>query len=120
MPAFNFQKRFAPRVEDGSKRQTIRGLRRDGKNAKKGDPLYLYTGMRTKGCRKLRDAICKDAIPIIIGMGVDEREIATDHVLSWQEKETLAEADGFENATEMFEWFRRTHGLPFTGYLYKW
>lgn len=52
MPAYNFRKQFAPLVESGQKRQTIRtiGKRR---HARAGEPLQLYTGQRTKACRKL-------------------------------------------------------------------
>ena len=50
MVAYNFQKQFADAVERGEKRQTIRAPRRDGRHAKVGDKLQLYTGMRTKQC----------------------------------------------------------------------
>jgi hypothetical protein len=48
MPAYNFQKQFAPAVERGEKLCTIRR-----KAPKVGDKAYLYTGMRTKACRPL-------------------------------------------------------------------
>lgn len=47
------------------KRQTIRAIRKRG-NPKKGSLLYLYTGARTKACRKLgADArlVCRRARP---------------------------------------------------------
>ncbi len=53
MPSLNFQARFAPLVESGEKRQTIRAYRKDGRDPKRGDKLYLFTGMRTKACRPL-------------------------------------------------------------------
>ena len=66
MPALNFKAEFAPLVESGEKRQTIRKLRKDGRDPKVGDALYLYTGMRTKKCRKLGIAPCESVQPIEI------------------------------------------------------
>ena len=57
MPALNFKKEFADKVASGEKRQTIRALRKDGKNPRPGQKLYLYTGMRTKYCRKCGDPL---------------------------------------------------------------
>ena len=51
MPALNFKKQFAEKVETGEKRQTVRAKRKRAFVV--GDKLYLYTGMRTKYCRKL-------------------------------------------------------------------
>lgn len=62
MVAYNFQAQFADDVEHGFKTQTIR---RDAR-CKSGDKLQLYTGQRTKNCRKLCDAICKRVTPIKI------------------------------------------------------
>ena len=56
MPALNFQKQFVPLIESGEKRQTIRSQRKQP--IKVGDLLYLYTGQRTKNCRKLAESIC--------------------------------------------------------------
>jgi len=64
MPALNFHKQFAPAVEDGSKRQTIRALRKHP--IRSGDHLYHYTGMVTKACRKLREDIATEAVHIEI------------------------------------------------------
>lgn len=58
MPALNFKKRFEPMIESGDKRQTIRAKRKDCRDPKEGQTLYLYTGMRSKGCRKLGEAPC--------------------------------------------------------------
>ena len=51
MVAFSFKAQFADLVASGKKTQTIRQTAR----AKPGDRLQLYTGMRTKKCRKLVD-----------------------------------------------------------------
>jgi hypothetical protein len=65
MPAYSFKERFVPMVKDGSKSHTIRARRKKG-FAKPGDTLYLYYGMRTKFCTKLREEICTDVKTIVI------------------------------------------------------
>jgi hypothetical protein len=60
----------------GLKCQTIRVLRYyKGKPnpVKVGDKLYLYTGLRTKKCRKLGEAICTETF--FIGMDVDPKDL---------------------------------------------
>ncbi|PKN71219.1 MAG: hypothetical protein CVU54_02010 [Deltaproteobacteria bacterium HGW-Deltaproteobacteria-12] len=117
MPVFNFLKQFADKVERGEKRQTIRAKRRDGRNSRVGDKLYLYTGMRTKSCRKLGAVICTSVQQITI----DRHGINIDGVwLLRQEEVQLAIADGFEGIYEMKCFFNKEHGLPFEGLLYKW
>jgi len=117
MPAYNFQKRFAPAVERGEKRQTIRaqGKRR---HARPGERLALYTGQRTTSCRKLGMGICTAVRPL----SIDEAGIFVDGLpLSDAEAAALARADGFKDFVEMREWFRETHeGLPFSGVLIQW
>ena len=66
MVAFNFKAQFADAVERGVKRQTIRAIRKDGRVPHIGSALQLYTGMRTKNCRKLKDAVCTNVWPITI------------------------------------------------------
>jgi len=135
MPALNFQKRFAPLVESGEKRQTIRAYRKDGRDPKPGDTLYLYTGMRTKKCRKLGEAECKSARriqlldiesgerPLTVTLdsreGWQDRPVAA-YVLNPFQRSDVAERDGFADASEMFAWFEKTHGLPFEGLLIRW
>ncbi len=116
MPALNFQARFADSVESGEKRQTIRRLRKDGRDPQVGDTLYLYTGMRTKACRKLGEVICERVLDVeIFGGGVViGRELAS------HEREQLAGQDGFESFAGMRDWFEKTHGLPFRGKIYRW
>lgn len=118
MPALNFKKEFAPKVERREKRQTIRALRKDGRNPRPGQTLYLYTGMRTKYCKKLDEVICKSVESIIINY--DFTVMIRDEWLNvWQEKE-LAKNDGFNSYGDFIDFFRKTHGLPFYGLLIKW
>lgn len=113
MPALNFQPRFADMVESGQKTQTIRKTLR----GKVGDTVYLYTGQRTKNCRKLGEGRIVSIQSISI-----QRDVVFlgDRLLSAQDNNFLAAADGFADSAEMFDWFETVHGLPFDGFLYKW
>lgn len=119
MVAINFQKQFAGDVESGKKARTIRAKAR----AKVGDKLQLYTGMRTKGCRKLRDAICTEILPIEI---LDSHfYIQYEHCLraynTQDEKDAFAECDGFKSYDDMYDFFCSQHGEDkFKGFIIKW
>ena len=107
MPAYSFKARFVSDIEKGIKRQTIRPRRK--RPTRPGDILYLFTGMRTKACRKLCNALCRDVLPIDIFEDVV--------VLNGQELEglahlALAKADGFETIEVFHGFFRRQYGLP--------
>jgi hypothetical protein len=148
MPAYSFQERFVPFVKDGSKNHTIRKRRAKG-FAKKGDTLYLYYGMRTKHCMKLREELCTDARTILITKhGVSIYAVRLDHreyelllnrklrhrvheSLTIRQGNMLAWRDGFrpEGSTInfcdgsyelMLRWWKQTHELPFIGDIIYW
>jgi hypothetical protein len=117
---FNFHKQFAPLVERGEKRQTIRRKRRDGRQPKPGDTAILYTGLRTRQARKLgertivevfRVHMVLDDAPYIVSNGVR---------LHPGEAESFAKLDGFGSARELFDWFREQHGPTFDGFCTCW
>ncbi len=133
MPALNFQDRFAPDVESGIKTQTIRAFRRDGNDPGAGDTLYLYTGMRTKACRRLGETVCERARRIYMAMDrvaiMNEDgggDLLTDHDALC----AFAAADGFRGIMrpwlDMRCWFEQAHksrgayGLSFWGLLIEW
>ena len=123
MGAFNFQYRFARKVECGAKLHTLRATRKDGKRPMVGHKMHAYEGMRTKKCRLLLVSTISKVEDIKITTdgrftlgGYD----CTARVLNVDEADTLARADGFTSVTEMFEWFKETHGLPFVGDLIHW
>lgn len=118
MPILNFKKQFAPAVESWEKRQTIRAKRKDGRDPKTGQTLYLYTGLRTKVCRKLGEAICKEVVPTTIEN--DLYTILGTESLDTPDELALAKADGFDNLSNFYDFFDRTHGLPFHGLLIRW
>lgn len=117
MPAINFQKRFAPEVESLKKRQTIRKKRRDGRDPKTGDMLYLYTGQRTKSCRKLGQHLCKSAVPIYIYY---QDIVVAGQRLNADEELALAQADGFESVADFRSFFLGQNEYEFNGCLIKW
>lgn len=117
MPALNFKKQFVPLIESGEKHQTIRVLRKDGRKPKVGEALYLYTGMRTKNCQKLKEVICKSVTRIVISRGYLRLNEVFLHSF---EKLQIAFADGFETYQEFQNFFEETHGLPFHGIIISW
>ena len=126
MPALNFKAQFAEDVEYYNKRQTVRARRKDGRpHCKVGDTIKLYTGMRTKGCRLLRegtvtgvDTIWMDATSMKIN-GRHVYSVIHDRSDPTTDNE-FARADGFDGFTEMADWFSDVHGLPFEGVVIHW
>lgn len=123
MTAFNFLSQFADAVKHGEKRQTIRarGKRRP---PRAGEPLQLFTGMRTAYCKKLADVTCMSVDQITISPN-SKTVTMPDGRQFWSslfpdEIEALAKADGFNSAEEFFEFFAKNHGQTFSGYLIKW
>jgi len=116
MPALNFQPRFVRAIELDLKRQTIRAKRKDGRDPKMGDLLYLYVGLRTKAVRSLGGRTCYsvEGIEIWSSSLVQYRGIYLDP----DERESLAHADGFSTWAEMFDFFKGR--LPFCGLLIRW
>ncbi len=143
MPGLNFQKQFVQAVENGldqmygrplrhpgvrPKLQTIRANRRDGEVVHRvGVTEYLYTGMRTKACRKLGVATCVSATRIIITwssfrIGTEKTVWARPNAGSlWDQAygHDLARDDGFIDWDDMARWFEKNHGLRFEGQLIK-
>ena len=129
MPAYSFKERFCPMILDGSKSQTIRANRKGRQgHAKPGDRVYLYFGMRTKWCKKLGEAICKETSDIRI---TEEGEIFVNNFLVPDgEKEAFAWKDGFrpDEPTSnsfasfglMMRFWSATHSLPFEGKIIYW
>lgn len=128
MPALNFQDRFADLVASGLKPHTIRRPRKNP--IKPGQTLYLYRGMRTPLCRRLRQPLpCLQVTPIqinstqrsvILGPGSLYYPHHEETILSDPETLTLALRDGFPYIDAFFSWFANTHGPHFVGHLIEW
>jgi hypothetical protein len=109
-----FKARFAGDVERRIKRQSIR----ESDRFRVGMYLQLYTGLRTKACRKLveDDPVCTSVQAITIAAG---QVVLGGQVLRGDAVEELARLDGFSSVEE-FKAFFITDGKPFAGFLIKW
>jgi hypothetical protein len=116
MPAYSFKERFIPLIKSGDKTQTIRNKRKG--QAKPGDTVYLYFGMRTKWCTKIGEGICTNVEEITIDKNGTVK--INGKRLYEAQKYGLSIADGFQNWQEMLGWWRITNGLPFTGDIIYW
>ncbi len=127
MVAYNYQKRFAPLVEAGTKTQTVRGPRK--RHARPGEVLQNYTGMRTKSCRLLRLGVCTDVKPVRLSLDPCIRlgEVRIGRGLSatylgGSELDEFANDDGFEDWFDLATWWDINHRgkTVFEGFLIKW
>ena len=116
MPSLNYADQFAPLVESGRKRQSIRALRK--RPFKAGDILYHFHGLRHPGSRRLGYSIAEEVtnIEIFAATIFLDRRIKLDTV----EEEVLAAADGFDSVDAFYDWFYPDSGGYFTGQLIKW
>jgi hypothetical protein len=114
--ALNFSARFVPLVESRLKRQTIRV----GARVKPGQAIQLYTGMRTKACRKLvtPDPICDTCMYI----GLTAQGITLSDASKFPRNiDEFARADGFKDFHDMWDWFFSTYKtMSFTGHVIRW
>lgn len=131
MTAYSFQKIFADDVASGNKCQTIRGPR--NRHARVGEPIQLYTGMRTKQCRKLvePDPICSAVLPVNIeisfrNQGMIENVTLDGCDLTSDQIEQFCRDDGFGNfkitaRNAMGRWFAKNYGTGiFKGFVIQW
>ena len=118
MPLLGFTV-FWDMILSGRKRQTIRKLRK--KQIMVGDRLHLYWKLRTKECRKLGEAICRDfffitiqklgnAIRIDRYLGPVESEYSGFVTLTDRQMLDLAKRDGFRDVASMVEVLSMFHG----------
>lgn len=117
MPALSFSKQFADLVESGRKTQTIRAPRKRPIVA--GDRVYLYTGMRTKACRKLGEGLVVRVEPIRIeAIG---KVYVAGVLLGLDDRARLAREDGFGSFTSFLDWFIGADRVEaFDGSLIRW
>lgn len=127
-----FQPQFAPLVESGQKRQTVRPVPKRLPRAGQEISLRQWTGKPYRSPqRELRRSMLDDIQPITIhDDGItftNEGAIYGTCKVTFRKMDSsdrllndFAKADGFSGWQEMRDWFARTHGLPFTGVLLKW
>lgn len=130
MVAYSFKAQFAPAIEARTKCQTIRAGRR--RQARAGERLQLYVGMRTRHCRKIiPDPVCTEVRLVVIRVDPAHPSIIAevdfgDFKLSDLEIERFAVADGFVATdiparTAMGNFWMRHHGPgEFIGHVIRW
>lgn len=118
---------FIDKILSGEKRQTIRKAGKKWDKVKVGDKLTLYTGLRTKDCRKLGEAEVKSIEDIRIETKVNEkRNVAFGKIYAGKRKlddgtiSYLAELDGFKSTFEFLDFFNAQYGEHFKGKIIKW
>ncbi|MBL4709741.1 MAG: hypothetical protein JKY48_15010 [Flavobacteriales bacterium] len=116
MPSLNFTARFSNQVERGIKKQSIR--RSWGVPVVIDDALYLFSGMGTYTCKRLRSTRCYDVADVFIGSNTSV--ILNNRVLTDGEKNELATDEGFDDFKQMFRFCKQGVGLPFEGQVIKW
>ena len=99
---------FIDKILSGEKRQTIRRASPKWQNVKAGDKLTLYTGLRTKQCRKLGEAVVESITPIMIDTECDNVAVETplgDFNLDLPALNDLVARDGVDSNDEFFKFF---------------
>ncbi len=134
MVAYSFRPRFVGPILVGlgrdietwpgirPKLQTIRAIGKR-RHARSGEMIQLYTGMRTKECRKIGDAECKSVHKIEMKIGTHTLYIEVDgaHIKGGRLHE-FAMFDGFDSGEDMLEFWHQEHSgvTHFEGVLIKW
>lgn len=122
MGLYNFKAQFEAPILAGTKRHTIRALRKHPD--KPGSIMHLYVGLRHPGARLLAKATCVKVDEILIaGECPQSKELLSGiwvngNLLDFGECELLAKSDGFSSFAEMMEFWRGR--LPFEGHIYHW
>lgn len=107
---------FKDKILDGSKRQTIRGIRKHP--IKEGETLYLWWKQQSAAqCEKLGEAKCIKIAPIKL---TKDGVFSPDISIRYYHIDLFAQDDGFNDYVEMAEYFDKHYGLPFEGVLIKW
>jgi hypothetical protein len=120
MPALNYTQ-FVEKVENGSKRCTIRADRKVP--IKQGDTLHHFTGMRRSACRRLRvPEKCISAPSIVIMLNKDREVVIVvgSKILTPEDIILLSQLDGFEHVDEFLEFFLPGETTYFRGQLIAW
>ncbi len=125
MPQLKFSAQFAAAVSSGTKRQTIRAMRKNP--IREHDVLHLFTGLRTKNARRLLPPrFCTSARLITMKRTAraeaDLYQIELDHhgMLSGDEICEMATKDGFSSVSAFLEWFLPKGTDEFKGQLITW
>lgn len=102
---------FIDKILSGDKRQTIRRASSKWANVKAGDKLTLYTGLRTKQCRKLGEAVVESITPIKLDFGyITIHKPKWDFTLDSCLVRDFVKADGFDSVEDFWDFFKEHYG----------
>ena len=120
MVAYSFKKQFRAPILAGTKVQTIRADRK--RHARVGEALQLYTGMRTRQCSLIGQAICQGVIPIKIDLTENCIDLGGSIRRGWGALDPFARNDGFDGWLSMACFWRENHPNTsvFSGVLILW
>ena len=130
MVAYSFKKRFGPPILAGTKAQTIRADRK--RHASPDELVQLFTGMRTRQCRRLGETLCLWVEPIRIELPrarrvpevliFDPAGALARHIHTPDGLRDFARADGFADFDELHAFWRAEHPSvdTFHGVLIRW
>jgi len=126
--AYSFKARFAPKIIDKTKAQTIRAHRlKRSRHARAGEELQLYTGMRTKQCKLIRKAECLSVETIRLDFAerhitIGDLEKPRIEVEKQAGLNTFARMDGFADWSDLCAFWEAEHGTldRFDGVLIRW
>jgi hypothetical protein len=117
-----FKPQFAPLVKSGVKRQTIRPFPKRMPKVGDKESWRQWSGLpyrspqvelaRVELTRIKTISLVRPAQNGSIPIAYYEHQSLSDAELL-----ELCKRDGFSSTEEMFVWFEKTHGLPFTGIL---
>jgi hypothetical protein len=115
-----FKREFAPAVAAGTKRRTIRPIRKRRVKTGALASLREWSGAAYRSPQRLlrpEDVAVTRVSEVFIGALT---VFVNDVLLNDAQVQEFALADGFATAAAMEDFFRREHGLPFTGDLIEW
>lgn len=105
---------FIDKILSGEKRQTIRRASDKWANVRAGDRLTLYTGLRTKECRKLGEAVVESITPIFLTPATRRAWVRLPFGLAGlrdDDLELIALMDGFPSLSRFWQFFGEKYGF---------
>lgn len=117
-----FDRQFADKIKDGTKRSTIR--RTPKREFRVGQTLDLRAWKSSPYRSKmetLAQVEIKEVIPIRFEETTFDVQIKMETtLLSWDETRQLASQEGFDSVAAMTYYINESYGLPFDGILIEW
>lgn len=113
MPAFGFMPEFVPLILAGTKIQTVRRTRR----CVPGMTMQMFTGMRTKACRRFAEMRCA----LVDQVRIEPHGLTFGDKSAHPDDDGFARLDGFRDYADMLAWFQRhNREVAFIGHVHRW